>query len=268
LRINFQRRPGEREAAIFRRIVVWLDHLVKSDGALAHGLEWAERLGRPLVPISPAQLERGMSGLPQLLGPGDLLVLGAVLPAAEKKQLLRHAARCAAAGVLVCPGAWERWSRVLVLHEAPRPPEGFLTAAAEVCRYLGARPVLLTVARSERVAHRHQQAAREVLAGSGLGAEWDVVIGAEIRAAATRVARWRRCQAVLLERPPAPPWWRRWQGGTLAKFTGPADMVSLLALSAAAEKSSAEIPLAQGTLACGSLKQPLKILTPSPSWPS
>jgi hypothetical protein len=59
--------------------------------------------------------------------------------------------------------------------------------------------------------------------------DYDMMIGAEIRTAVAQVARWRRCQAIFIERQAAVPWWRWWQSDRVEKLLGLGDTFSFLA---------------------------------------
>jgi hypothetical protein len=259
--------------AIFHRVVVWLDQLAPERGAFAQALDWASSLQLSLHGVVDSTLEPGANhgdfvppghGNSDLLGgcaracarrgvawtasrhegpmaaavgqvvlPGDLLVLGASLPAEQKKQVLRKGFHGAEPAILVCPDDGQPWSRVLVLAEDDPPQEWFLAAAVDLCRCLRARPVILTIARSTRAARRRQDAVMDLVAGAGLSCDFDIVVGADVQAAVSHMARWRRCQGIILGRKAAPPWWRWWGCPTPDKIIGLTDSFSLLALPGA-----------------------------------
>jgi hypothetical protein len=152
------------------------------------------------------------------------------MPTAEKRHLFRHGLRNVDAAVLVCPDHWTELSRVLVLHEDRPHQESFLASALDLCRHFQARPIILTVARSERRASLRQHFLQEVLADSGTECEFDMMVGGEVRLAVARIARWRRCPLVMMERQTAPPWWRWWQGGTAEDLLGLPNGFAFLAL--------------------------------------
>jgi hypothetical protein len=142
------------------------------------------------------------------VAPDDLLVFDQGLPAVQKQDLFRQALRDQAPAVLVCPATWVPLSRVLVVDQKDTPEEVFLRRAAALCRGLGTDSIVLTVARTERAARLRQATARETLAGAGLDADFDFLVGAEVRGAVASIARWRRCQLVVMRRQDCPPWWR------------------------------------------------------------
>jgi hypothetical protein len=169
----------------------------------------------------------------RLFEPGTLVMLGSALPEAQRKVFLSQKLRDSGVAVLLCPDIARPCTRVLLLNDDSATREGFLTTGVALCRDLGAWPVVLTVARSERRARQRQQAAQEVLAGSGLGCDFDLIIGAEIRVAVGQVARWRRCQVIAMEHRSDPPWWRWWHGETAEKLMGLADTFALLTIPGA-----------------------------------
>jgi hypothetical protein len=257
--------------AVFQRVVVWLEQSVPYRAAFDQALDWAGRLQLPIHAVAssaPTNESDGeilgsvasacaqrkiawetsrfeepvVSAVDRVVRPGDLLVLGAALPAEHKKHMLRKSFRGAGPAILVCPHMWRPWSRVLVVHEDQPAQDLYLAATVELCRSLGANPVILTVARSTRAANRRQQTAVDLLGSSGLSCDFDIVIGADVYAAVSHVGRWRRCQGIVVARQAAPPWWRWWHSPTTDKVIGLADAFSLLALPGAGLLTPAPTP--------------------------
>jgi hypothetical protein len=247
------------DTPVMRRVSVWLDDLAPERGAFAHALEWASRLALPLhgtAATPPAwggrmadyhraeadRLEacaaacarRGVSWTaspwqgPLADGVG-LRVFGDALPPQLKQELLHRRD----AAVLMCPRSWEPVSRVLVLHEHRDPDHRFLDAATRLCHAFDTTPVVLTVARTEREARLRQQAAEERLGARRQPADFDCIVGCEVRSAVAWVARWRRCSHVFVGRESAPPWWRWPRGDTLRRLAGLSDALPLLGLPGA-----------------------------------
>ncbi len=240
-----------------QRVSVWLDELAPGGGAFAHAVEWACQFGWPLrllaVPGSgqtgdrrqddrlhaceAACQQRGVDGevagsqpgAGDGLGRDDLYVLGDARLPAPRAELLRQALCLPGAGVLLCPRDWQPVSRVLVLVQGRDPASAFLHDAADICRLLGAEPVVLTLAGSESEARRREQFAEDRFARHLLTAEFDSVVGGELRETVPWVARLRRCSLVLVERE-APSWWRWLRGETVERLTDLAKKTSVLAL--------------------------------------
>jgi hypothetical protein len=248
------------EPAVIRQVSVWLDESAPAGGAFAHALEWAALLGLPLQGVAapgarrpPAGPEaddalpgcgaacarrgvawsgRGTSptarGVDALLGPDALCVFGHSLPATLKGELLRRSNPRTAA--LVCPSSWEPLKRVLILHQDRGPDSPFLGTAAALCRAFQAEPVVLTVAASEADAQRRQEAARGILAAQRLIADFDFVVGFDVRTAVLQAACWRRCPHVFVEKQQVAPW-RRWlSGDPLGWLMGRSECLTFLAL--------------------------------------
>lgn len=191
----------------------------------------AAACGQRGVPWQTASWEAQTVGLSHhLRQAGDLVVLGRASAPAQNKTWLRAIQLDLGLPVLFCPDNWIPCSRILVLNQQHPAQESLLTAAVELCRGFQARAVILTVARSERVAQAWQRATQEALADSGLCCDFDLVSGAEVPAAVAQVARWRRCQVILTAHPFAPRWWRRWRSGTTEKLFGLAGEFSFLAI--------------------------------------
>jgi hypothetical protein len=190
------------------------------------------------------------AGTEDLLSPVDLVVLGPNMPPGERKRILRYGLPGVTPAVHVCPAHWAPWGRALLLDEENRQPEGFLTLALELCLRLGLRPVILTVGPSERLAQLRQQTWRDRLTGSKLDCDFDLLVGGELRLAVSQVARWRRCQVIMMERPSVPPWWRWWrQAGTAEGIMGPEADVSFLALPATGLWASSSLGLSSAAAA-------------------
>jgi hypothetical protein len=250
------------EPTVIRQISVWLDDSAPAGGAFAHALEWAALLGLPLRgaaepgPRRPAAepeaadalsecgaacAQRGVAwsgqpipptarGVDAFLGSDGLCVFGHALPAALKGQLLRRSLQHPRTAALVCPRSWERLKRVLILHQDGGPDSPFLGTAAALCRAFQAEPVVLTVARSEEEAQQRQEDARQALAAQRLVADFDFVVGVDVRTAILQAARWRRCPHAFVEKRSVAPW-RRWlHGDPLGWLMGRSEWLTFLAL--------------------------------------
>ena len=152
--------------------------------------------------VSYAAGKRGLSPSPQRDSP--LFTAGS-----DRLALIRQLLQEPAA-VLICPESWKSTlSRLLVLYRSHEQNDPMLTTVIELCRCLRAKPVVLTVGRTEREGWRRQQPARAAFAEHGQSGNFDLLIGSEVAEAAIRVARWRQCQLVVMGRygrhPPTPP---------------------------------------------------------------
>jgi hypothetical protein len=148
------------------------------------------------------------SALRQAVLATDLLALGQALPLIPKRDVLRNMMHECGPAVLVCPHSWVRVSRALVLDLSKNPNLDYLIAASALCRKVNSKAIVLTVDRSMHAANQRQQLVRRTLTDRGLQAEFDLLVGFEVRHAVASVARWRRCQLVILERRANRPWWR------------------------------------------------------------
>jgi hypothetical protein len=244
-----------RRTAIFRRLVVLLDHLAPRQGAFQQAVQWAGRLQLPMQGIcapvldtsnstavrtrSPmlehilvanglgreACAEEDYSGVCQSLGirwncspwrgtasstlrqlaePGDLVIMGQ----AQKQDLLNKQSLQNLPAVLVCQDQYRAISRILVLNKQGDGGGRFLIRAAQLCVSLQASPIVLTVARSVREALVAQSTAQRTLLEQSVQADFDCLVGSEVRLAVATVANLRRCQLVMMERGISKPWWR------------------------------------------------------------
>jgi len=252
---------------MFGRLVVLLDDLAPGAGVFAQAVQWHRRLHVPLHAIAlpawrqPSQANDEEDPLRacaatcehdgdalditfttgqlgdawRLLHPDDLVLFGQRLPVEARTWLQRQALGSMAPAVLVCPDDCSPLTRVLVLDQADHSTETFLVGAVKLAAELQAAAVVLTVAPTEKAALARQQKARQALRQAELWADCDFVVGSEVGAAVAHVARWRRSQLIMLERPNLSSW-RRWlRGNTLTQRFD--EMGSLAVLSLPNERS-------------------------------
>lgn len=138
---------------------------------------------------------------------GPLWVVSQRFPASARDAVVRGCMRHQGSSILVCPEQAKPMTRALLLNDARRPDGAFLQAAASLCRRLGVAPVILTVARSERLANHATTMSQAALAPHDFDLLFDCVVGLEARSAVGRIARWRRCQLVIMNQDARPAWW-------------------------------------------------------------
>jgi hypothetical protein len=241
------------DVSLFHRIVVALDRLAPQQGAFSLATEWVRQLHLPLIGMAcdpceqePAcaaacarlhlsfetihRKEPAATHLPMAARPTDLLVLGHALPAAQKRNLLRAAPGDASSAILVCPDVYAPPHRILLLDQGEDELARSLSVVVPLCRAFAAKLVVLSVSQTEKESRRRQQGAQAALACVGLRADCDSVIGSEVRSAVIGVARWRRCQLVVMSREVSPSW-RRWlRASSPAWFMGWTQRLAFLAL--------------------------------------
>jgi hypothetical protein len=238
---------------LFHRIVVILDRLAPNKGAFSLATTWASRLDLPLTGVIGNTFEREaacaaacsrlhiafemirpkeheIAGLQSLAGPTNLMVIGRALPAQQKKDLLHLAQQETGSGVLVCPDVHLCPQRILVLDQGRDDLARSLPIVTALHRVFDAKLVVLTVAHTEKEARLRQQSAQSRLTNSGLPAEFDAVIGSEVRGAVVGVARWRRCQLVVMSRHVSRPWWRWLRNSNPDWFLGLTQPLAFLSL--------------------------------------
>jgi len=169
-------------------------------GAVCHslGIRWDSSPWR----------ESAASNVRKLAETGDLLIFGHAFHPNQHQDLLNKQVLLDFPAVLVCPDEYSPISRILVLNKQVDGDQGFLTRAAHLCNSLKAFPIVLTVARSVREAQAAQRAAQKTLLEQRVGADFDCIVGSEVRLLIAKVARWRRCQLIMMERRISKPWWR------------------------------------------------------------
>jgi hypothetical protein len=87
----------------------------------------------------------------------------------------------------------------MLILDHDRDASPYLGAAVELCHLLGATPIVLTIARSMHAATDRQQWAQSAVHAKGFNAEFDLLVGLEIRNTVLAIARWRRCQLVVMD---------------------------------------------------------------------
>jgi len=118
---------------------------------------------------------------------------------------------------------------MLVLdHERDADPR-YLAAAVQLCHQIGAVPIVLTIGRSMHTATDQQQRGQHTLHAAGLSADFDLLIGFDVRNTVLSIARWRRCQLVVMKGEQSYPWWR-WLHRREGQRTSNPESLAFLAL--------------------------------------
>jgi hypothetical protein len=136
--------------------------------------------------------------------PGKLLAFSQTIPTKLKRELLGTMRE---RPTLVCSPTGTRIGRMLILdHDQDAGP--YLGVAVELCHQIGATPIVLTVAGSMDAATSRQQWAQSTVQAKGLNAEFDLLVGFQIHHTVLAIARWRRCQIVVMDCQRSPSWLR------------------------------------------------------------
>jgi hypothetical protein len=239
--------------SLFHRIVVILDRLAPHKGAFSLATEWANRLHLPLTGVIGniferegacaaacsrlhidfqlmRRKEREIAALQSLAIPTNLFVIGHALPSQQKRDLLHLAQQETGPGVLVCPDVHPYPQRILVLDQSSDDLARSLPVVAALQNAFGAKLVVLTVAKSDKEAQVRQQSAIKIVNQFDLPADYDAVIGSEVRLAVVGVARWRRCQLIVMNRRLSRPWWRWLRDSNPDWFLGLTQPLAFLSL--------------------------------------
>jgi hypothetical protein len=113
---------------------------------------------------------------------------------------------------MVCSAGYQPPRRILVVHENCDSNDRFLDSVGHICRAWQATPVVLTVAGSSREIQVRQQFAEEAFARLGMAAYFDSIVGSDAPRVAIRVAGWRRCSHVCMQKRKSTGWWGRLRG--------------------------------------------------------
>jgi K+-sensing histidine kinase KdpD len=164
----------------------------------------------------------------RFIQPGELSVFGEQLPLTLRESLVHQSLQVPHAAVLVCPRLHLPISRVLVVNQPRGLSTCFLDGSIELCRALRVPAVVLTAARTEKGRATYEQIAQERCAAQGVAADFDSLVGGDVRLAIAQATRWRRCSHVIVERH-GRPWWRRFHADTLEHLLGTTHDLCILA---------------------------------------
>ena len=112
-------------------------------------------------------------------------------------------------GLLVCPEPFEGVSRILLLDQGDHPGKDWAEVARQLQGWFQADFVLLTLASSERAGKSRQEEIWKAFAPTSLHVEFDLLV-APISEVVKKIACWRRCSLVVLEKS-SHSWWGRWR---------------------------------------------------------
>jgi hypothetical protein len=149
----------------------------------------------------------GPAGMNQFLRPNGLCVVGKDPRAPALKELLCRSSRGHENAALLCAANGSALGRILILYDQTKPNAAFLESAARFTQALEIPPVILIVARTEREAQQCRGYAEGVCGSLRVAADFDFVVGCDPRSAVRRVAQWRSCSHLIVEREIAASWW-------------------------------------------------------------
>jgi hypothetical protein len=252
-------------------VAVWLDDSGADARVFPQALDWAFRLNLPLraVVTSPrlntdsARPERsnlpiahktkaweqactqcgvplemfiwlgdGTAAMKRFLRPNGLCVCADRSDGAQE-DLLRQITGGHENAILLCAPECQPLTRILVLCDQAELDTTYLESVARLCQAVEMDPIILIVARTAREGQRRRGYAECVCNSFRLAADFDLVVGCDIRSAVSRVATWRSCSHLIVERRASASWWQRAAGPGLDELRGLTDSLSVLALPAA-----------------------------------
>jgi hypothetical protein len=181
------------------------------------------------------RLSDGDAGMKHFLRPHGLCVCPDDPSSVRQEELLRRSIGSLENAVLLCGRACRPITRVLVLYDQPEPNPACLENVANICQALEIHPIILIVAKSESEARLRQGYAGGVCNSFRLLADFDFVVGSDLRSAVGRVASWRNCSHLIIEHRISASWWNRSATVGVDLFRGLLDSLSLLALPSAIE---------------------------------
>src|SRR5262249_29867735 len=132
--------------------------------------------------------------------------------------------------LMLTPQVYKPVTRVLILYHGRNTNPFFLETAARLSQTLNIQPLILTLATTEHKARVLQSFAEEVCYSLHLQADFDSVIAWDVCSAVSRIAVWRNCSHLFVERPKKFSLWQRWGSNILCKLRLLSDSLSLLAI--------------------------------------
>lgn len=190
----------------------------------------AECAQRGVVMETNFSHEGGEAGMDQFLRPGGLCVFGENTASNTPEELLQRSARDPEIAVLLCPPTCVPMARIMVLCHQSSLNGTYLESAVRLCQALEIPTVILIVANTEREAQLRQGYAEGVCHSFRLQADFDFVVGCDLRSAVSRVASWRSCSHLIIERQNAVSWWPGWNTDLLDQLRRLSEPLSILAL--------------------------------------
>jgi hypothetical protein len=187
-------------------------------------------------------------GIDQFLRPWGLCVFEENRSDPVREKLLARSTRNAEVLLLLTPPVYKPMTRFLIIQHHENPNPSFLQTAARLCLALEVQPLVLTMASSERQARLKESFAEGVCSSLRVQANFDSVVAFDFRTAVERVAAWRNCSHVIVERPRNVSLWQRlrvdvfWQhlrGDVFSELRGLSSSVALLGLP---ESAALEVP--------------------------
>jgi hypothetical protein len=121
-------------------------------------------------------------------------------------------------------------TRVLILYQVRTRDASYLESVTRLCQALDVVPLILTVANSEREARLEQSFAEGVCSSLGLAADFDALIADDLATAIGRIAGWRNCSHVVVERPRSISLWQRLRCDIFSQIKGLSSALGVLAV--------------------------------------
>jgi hypothetical protein len=193
--------------------------------------KWASACGQAGVSVQTV-LWQGDSevGIDHFLSPSSLCVVETYGGQRFPQVLLQRSLRNKRTPLLLCGRTCRSLTRPLVLFEYMDPANAFLQNVAQLCVALHANPLVLAVSHQEREAQFRLAYAEGFFASQRVAADFDAMVGCDIPTAINRVALWRDCSHVILERQRPSSGWFQLRGDLLDRLSGASDRLSILAL--------------------------------------
>jgi K+-sensing histidine kinase KdpD len=248
-----------------QHVSVWLDGGPSDESVFPQAMDWAFRLNLPLRAVVTSSRSDGMdrshapvvekmkasgiacaqrgivldmffapeggeAAMDQFLRPQGFCVFVENASSHIQEEVLARSSRIREIAMLMCPPICKPMTRIMVLHHQPNPNAAYLESVARLCRALEIQPIILIVATTEREAHFRQGYAEGVCNSFRLLADFDSIVGCDLRSAVSRVAAWRSCSHLIIARQNADSWWQRAKGDLLHHFRGLSDSLNILAL--------------------------------------
>ena len=141
----------------------------------------------------------GDVGMNQFLRRGGICVFADACSGTEQDRR-RRSTRNHENALLLCSPNCTSMSRILVVYNHVAPHGAYLESALGLCQALEVPPVILIVAKTESEADRGRGYAEGICTFSRLQADFDVLVGCDLRTAVKRVALWRSCSHLIIER--------------------------------------------------------------------
>ncbi len=254
-------------------VSLWIDNTSLDDSAFSHACDWAVGLDLPVRAVATAASDSRKTGqfsmverlkafgdactqlgvslethltadqwkraTERFLRPGGLCVLSGAIASPRERDLFERSSRDPQICQLLCPRVQTRIRRMLILCHQTSIDTVFLESASRICQELDTMPIILVLAKTEREAQVKQGYIEGFCNSIHLDADLDSMVHGNVADAVVRVAAWRGCSHVIVQRQADSSCWEHMYPSLIKQLFCLSAPISLLTV---AESTALEVP--------------------------